>query len=847
MSASPEPTATKETVTINLDGKDIEAKPGELVIAAAERAGTYIPRFCYHSRMEPVGMCRMCLVNVEGPRGTSMQVSCMLAASEGMKIDTKAPEVKKAQDGVLEFLLVNHPLDCPVCDKGGECPLQDQTLAFGPGETRFIEEKRHFEKPIDISPLVALDRERCVLCDRCTRFSKEVAGDPLIHFQSRGNQTQVNVFPDHPFSSYFSGNTVQICPVGALTANPYRFKARPWDLEQVESTCTSCSVGCRVAVQSSGDELTRYLGLDAEPTNHGWMCDKGRFDFEAFNSPLRLDAPKMRKGAGDNDEQVEVSWGEALAAAGKAIKAADPNRIAVVGGSRLPNEDQYAWAKLAKSIIGTDHVDAQLGDGLPAPALLGVPRATIDEACAAKAVVLLAPDLKEELPVLYLRLREAVLKKGLKVVEITPQATSFTPLAAHTLMYRTGDAALVVSALLGKTAVGPTGEIGGVVGQQIEAAGAILKSAGDVVVIAGRQSVAESGQGVADSIGLFAEYSNARVLPALRRSNVMGALDMGLAPGVLPGRVSLKEGSGWFAQHWGSVPKKAGLDTNGIMRAAAGGEIDVLILLGADPILDFPDRELAREALANAGTVISVDILPNESVRSADIVLPAASYAERPGTTTNIEGRITTLGQKVTAPGVAWADWMIASELAQSLSADLKLESLEDIWHEIESLAPSHSGITRDVLLHRNNRDGVVAPLANAAVLAGGKSGPPPMLSYRVSEPSPTVPVDNYVVRLVTGRKLYDRGTLTQTSPSLAGLAGQQDLRVNPALLAPLGIKSGGDVRMRNNKANVVVKVIADDNVPRGVAVVPFNLAGTDIATFLDGNSAVNNVWIETP
>ena len=221
-------------------------------------------------------MCRMCLVNVEGPRGTSMQVSCMLTVAEGMKVDTQAADVKKAQDGVLEFLLVNHPLDCPVCDKGGECPLQDQTLAFGPGETRFVEEKRHFEKPIEISPLVELDRERCILCDRCTRFSKDVAGDALIHFQERGNQTQVNTFPDHPFASYFSGNTVQICPVGALTASPYRFKARPWDLEQAESTCTSCSVGCRVSVQSSSDKSPVTLALTpSPPTTVGYATRVG--------------------------------------------------------------------------------------------------------------------------------------------------------------------------------------------------------------------------------------------------------------------------------------------------------------------------------------------------------------------------------------------------------------------------------------------------------------------------------------------------------------------------------------------------------------------------------------------
>ncbi|HMK10180.1 MAG TPA: 2Fe-2S iron-sulfur cluster-binding protein, partial [Acidimicrobiales bacterium] len=349
-------------LTLTVDGKEITAEPGELVIAAAERHGIYIPRFCYHPRMSSVGMCRMCLVEVEGPRGSALQVSCMLDAADGMVVHTASPTVKKAQDGVLEFLLINHPLDCPVCDKGGECPLQDQTMAYGPGESRFVEEKRHFEKPIPISDLVFLDRERCILCDRCTRFASEVAGDPLISFTGRGNDTQVLTFPDEPFASYFSGNTVQICPVGALTAKPYRFKARPWDLEQEESTCTTCSVGCRVTVQSSRNRVLRYQGVDIDPVNWGWLCDKGRFAFEAIESDDRLAAPLVR----DGDRLVEATWPVALERAASAISEAllsgGPESVAVIGGARLTNEDAYVWAKLAKSVIGTDNVDAQVGD-----------------------------------------------------------------------------------------------------------------------------------------------------------------------------------------------------------------------------------------------------------------------------------------------------------------------------------------------------------------------------------------------------------------------------------------------------------------------------------------------------
>ncbi len=296
MNETPSPREITDPVSIEVDGKEIEVQKGELLIDACERNGTYIPRFCYHPRMDPVGMCRMCLVEVDTGRGPALQPSCMIECSPEMKVDTGSDKVRKAQDGVLEFLLINHPLDCPVCDKGGECPLQDQTVAYGPGESRWTEEKRHYPKPIPISETVYLDRERCILCDRCTRFAKDVAGDPLIHFMDRGSSTQVNTFPDEPFASYFSGNTVQICPVGALTAKPYRFKARPWDLSQVESTCTGCSVGCRVTVEASRNQVLRYQGVDSDPVNWGWLCDKGRFGFEAVNSPHRIAEPLVRTG-----------------------------------------------------------------------------------------------------------------------------------------------------------------------------------------------------------------------------------------------------------------------------------------------------------------------------------------------------------------------------------------------------------------------------------------------------------------------------------------------------------------------------------------------------------------------
>ena len=738
--------ASPDTVKVTVDGHEIEARKGELVIAAAERNGVYIPRFCYHPRMNPVGMCRMCLVEIDTGRGPALQPSCMIEVADGMTVVTESPAAQKAQEGVLEFLLINHPLDCPVCDKGGECPLQDQTMAYGPGESRFVEEKRHYEKPIPVSDLVLLDRERCILCDRCTRFAKEVAGDPLIHFLDRGNQTQVNTFPDDPFASYFSGNTVQICPVGALTAAPFRFKARPWDLEETESTCTQCSVGCRIVVQTSRNKVLRYQGVDLEPVNWGWLCDKGRFSFEAVDSEDRLGSPLLR----DEGLLLEpATWSAALQRATDALQQgidrSGPEGVAVLGGARLTNEDAYAWVKLAKGIIGTDNVDCQLDDGLPAELVAGLPRATIDEACAPGGVVLLiGPDPKEELPVLYLRLRHAVIEDGVQMVELSSVETATSHLATHSLRYRPGEIHALVSALLSAgrkdgdavadddAGPGLSTEVAGIRADLVEDVARLLAE-NRVTVVLGRGNLTEAAESIAAAAkAIHDAHPEVKFLSALRRANVHGALDMGMAPGLLAGRQTLEAGRAAAAELWPRVPTERGLDAAGILAAAAAGKIDTLILLGADPLSDFPDRDLAERGLAGARTVIATDLFLTESVRQADVVLPAAGFAEVRGTTTNLEGRITSLSQAVTAPGTAQSDWVIASELARRLGYDLGLESPEQVWDELRQVAPLFAGVG-DVLAASGPDEGVLVawPRArlhdvNGADGDGGRGGEAP-------------------------------------------------------------------------------------------------------------------------
>ncbi len=829
MSEKPLPTKVTDPVNITVDGSDITVQNGELLIEACERNGTYIPRFCYHSRMNPVGMCRMCLVEVDSGRGPALQPSCMIQVSPEMVVDTKSDLVHKVQDGVLEYLLANHPLDCPVCDKGGECPLQDQTMAYGPGESRWVEEKRHYQKPIPISETVYLDRERCILCDRCTRFAKEVAGDPLIHFIDRGSNTQINTFPDEPFASYFSGNTVQICPVGALTAKPYRFKARPWDLAEVESTCTDCAVGCRVSVESSRNHVLRINGIDSDPVNWSWLCDKGRFGFEALNSEERLREPFVRNESG----LFPARWADALGAAADAIRAASPSAIGVLGGARLTNESAYAWAKLAKGIIGTDNVDAQLGDGLDPRLVFGLPAATIDEVCRPGGTVLyLGPDPKEELPVLYIRLKHAVDEDRAKIIELAPTRTGLSRHAAASIQYRPGELDRVVAALL----AGDTTDLssGPVDGDAAKIAASLIAAAGDdLTVVIGRANLAEDPETVAAAATSIRDaVPGAKFLVALRRSNVRGALEAGLTPGHLPGRVRLDDGTADWAKVWGSVPTAPGLDAAGILRAAADGKIDVLVLLGADPLADFPDRSLARRALAGARTLISLDRFATASNSQAHIVLPVAGVTESSGTTTNLEGRVTVLNQKVTAPGTARTDWMIAAELAHRLDGDLGvLDDETELWAELVAHSPVHRGISMSKLRNPDNADG---QLLNMTALPLETRSAPHVSSQNA-----------YSLRLVVNRKLYDAGTSISQCSSSAGLAPEQALRVSPADAAPLGISDGSRVTVTSPNGSLSVRALVDRAVPRGTAHLTHNLAGGEPSALISVADAVCDIRVE--
>ncbi|GIU91524.1 MAG: NADH-quinone oxidoreductase subunit G [Acidimicrobiia bacterium] len=803
---------SEHTVRIVVDGRELEVPKGELVIKAAQDNGTYIPRFCWHPRMKPVGMCRMCLVFIDSGRGPMLTTACTTPVADGMKVDTTDPAVKKAQEGILEFLLINHPLDCPVCDRGGECPLQDQTMAYGPGESRFVEEKRHFEKPIPISDLVMLDRERCILCARCTRFSEEVSGDPLIEFLDRGYHTEVNTFPDHPFRSYFSGNTVQICPVGALTATLYRFRARPWDLVAVESTCTHCTAGDRIVIQASQNEILRFLGVDAEATNQGWLSDKCRFGFGYINSDQRLTVPLIRDGDGFR----EATWGEALdliaQRLGDVIRTSGPDAVAALGGARGTNEDAYALSKFMRTVVGSNNLDCRMDDTLDAEFLAAtVDRALISDIDRAKTILVWGPDLKEEHPTLYLRVRRAAIGSvpglvssnsdahlaaaaGATLVVVHPRATGLDPVADFKLTYRPGSGAELLAQLR-------AGE-----GRLAEVRAALAE--GPVVALVGRTGSTEDPR-LAEAVAAFVRtLPDAKILPLARRANTYGALDMGVAPTLLPGRVSISEET--FTA-WGDIPRKPGRDCRSILEGALAGDIQALLLVGADPVRDVPDGDLADRALDAVPFLVAVDLFLTDSAGRADVVLPADGFGEKEGTVTNLEGRVQKVNAIVPGAGQSRPDWSILDDLARRMGSSLGFGSAEAIAKEIAEVAPAYRGVTWDVL-DWEARDGVVVP---------GGEGTQPLVYLPADTPGPIIKAD---LVLHSARTMYDDGVTMRHTPHLHRLAPGAALHVHPDDAARLGL--GFRARVVGSSGSATLPVVTDPSLARGVVYVPFNQPG---------------------
>ncbi|MFE6069687.1 NADH-quinone oxidoreductase subunit G [Streptomyces sp. NPDC056525] len=785
----------EDLVSLTIDGIEISVPKGTLVIRAAEQLGIEIPRFCDHPLLDPAGACRQCIVEVEGQR--KPMASCTITCTDGMVVKSQltSPVAEKAQHGVMELLLVNHPLDCPVCDKGGECPLQNQAMSHGQSESRFEGVKRTYEKPVPISTQVLLDRERCVLCARCTRFSNQVAGDPMIELIERGALQQVGTGEGDPFESYFSGNTIQICPVGALTSAAYRFRSRPFDLVSSPSVCEQCAGGCATRTDHRRGKVMRRLAADDPEVNEEWVCDKGRFGFRYAQQRDRLTTPLVRNA--DTGELEPASWPEALEAAARGLVR---GRTGVLTGGRLTVEDSYAYAKFARVALDTNDIDfrARIHSGeeadFLASAVAGRGRdldgtgVTYTSLEAAPAVLLVGLESEEEAPGVFLRLRKAWRKHGQKTYAVAAFATRGLEKSGGTLLPAApGTETEWLDALTSRV---------GLEGDGLAAAEA-LRQEGAVLAVGERLA---GVPGALTAALRVSAATGARLVWIPRRSGERGAVEAGALPALLPGGrpATNPRAREEVAAAWGvrELPHGYGRDTGQIVEAAATGELAAL-LVGAVEASDLPDPARAREAL-DAAFVVSLELRPSEVTARADVVLPVAAVAEKPGTFLNWEGRARMFEaalkpEQMTRP-LAPADARVLHMLADALDAHLALPDLRAVRRELDRLG----GWTEE------RASEPVEP---------GRAAPRPGDGEAV---------------LAGHRMLLDLGRLQEGDTALAGTRHAAVARLSAVTAADTGVKDGDTLEVTGPAGSVAFPLRVTE-MPDRVVWLPLNSAGRGV------------------
>ncbi len=725
------PRAEQRMITFTIDGREVQAAENTMLVDAAKHGDVEIPVFCYEPRLgQPVGACRMCLVEIEGiPK---LQTGCSTPVKDGMVVYTQTDRVKTAQRSVVEFLLINHPLDCPVCDKGGECPLQDITFGWGGGISRFIEPKRHFVKPLELSPLIAIDRERCILCYRCVRFSQELSEDYQLVLVERGAHSYVSTFDGHPYVAPFSGNIIELCPVGALTSRPYRFRARPWDVENAGSVCTMCAAQCNVSMTVRDERVLRVLGREHPEVDDGWLCDKGRFAYQSFHVPERITEPLLRDGG----TLRPVSWDRALAEAAAGLARAGAHSGALAGGQST-NEEGFLLGRLMREALGSPHLDSRRGGmlelslqrALAAPAL----QARTSDLEFADVVLVLDSEPVDDAAIFDLRLRKGVRRHGCKLAVASPRPSSLDPIAAISLRFSPGGGAAFAAALAAALSGGRDLEqLAAAAGTDAAAVGELAElltggeAAREVVVLWGERLTAGPNGGggarallsIASSLAM-PETEGAGLLEIPASGNGRGLREAGVLPNGAPGLGEPADGVG-------------GRDAAGIAEGLAGGELSALYLLHVDPLRDLPRAELWERALAKAATVVAhASFLTEAIAEHADVVFPAESYAEQEGTVVHPDGRLQRVRPAIARVGEVRAGWRVLSELALRLGLDLDVLSGPMASQQLFDAVAFYEGLTLEEIGGRGvrwqERDAVAGFPAGASS-GGGDAivlGPP--------------------------------------------------------------------------------------------------------------------------
>jgi NADH-quinone oxidoreductase chain G len=735
----------QEQVTVTIDGRAISVPPGTLVWEAARRLGIEIPIYCYHPKMDPLGACRMCFVEVKGM--PKPMTACTTVVSPNMEVSTTSPMVQKSRRGTLEFLLINHPLDCPICDKGGECDLQDFTLRYGPGASRFDLSKRHFPKPVPVSADILLDRERCISCQRCVRFCQDVAMEDGLVMLERGFKTEVGVEVDAPFDSIFSGNVVEMCPVGALTAKSFRFVTRPWELKRTASVCGLCSVGCNVLVDVRVNKLMRQYSRTNDSIDEGFLCDRGRWNMDLTNSPERLRTPLIRNQRGKLEP---ASWDEALRLVARRLRTVvgehGADAVGGIGSTHTTNEEAYLFQKLLRAGLGTNNVDHFHGR-FPAIERNGLPWVWTDSIAGleqAEVIVLLGTETYLRQPIIDLRIRRAI-RKGTRVYVVTPEPARLDRLAAGVIRYSAGETAAVARALLSvvlgesltrgdfaaqraasvaslKQTLGDTEGLATSAGADLESlrtlARELARAKGAVLLYDEMATREPSGATLPqDALQLALLTDNfgrpgAGVGPLLADNNSLGARDMGLLPDQLPGYQMLGDGAA-LAQAWGAdLPETAGKDYDAML----GGGGRALYVMGADPARHATAEQLTRlEAL---DFLVVQDLFLTETAKRATVVLPAVAYTEKDGTFTNTERAVQVVRRAMADLPGALPDWQILRDVANAMGLSWRYGSSAEILAEISRVVPLYAGVSRREL----GAEGARWPFSAGAVGANGKA-----------------------------------------------------------------------------------------------------------------------------
>ncbi|NMO03804.1 NADH-quinone oxidoreductase subunit G [Gordonia sp. TBRC 11910] len=767
--ASPaKPPVPDDYVTATIDGTEVSVPKGTLVIRAAELVGLDIPRFCDHPLLDPVGACRQCLVEVEGQR--KPMASCTITVTDGMVVHTQysSAQAASAQRGVMELLLINHPLDCPTCDKGGECPLQNQAMSAGRTESRFAETKRTFTKPVPLSSEVLLDRERCVLCARCTRFSEQIAGDPLIALADRGALQQVSAYAEEPFESYFSGNTVQICPVGALTGAAYRFRARPFDLISSPSVCEHCASGCAQRTDHRRGKVLRRLAGDDPEVNEEWNCDKGRWSFAYASAPDRITTPLVRDAGG---KLRPVSWAFALATAAKGLRSGPAG---VLAGGRVTVEDAYAYGKFARVVLGTNDVDfrsrahsAEETEFLAAHVAGTGIALTYHELQQAPVVVLAGFEPEEESPMVFLRLRKAVRQRGQRVYSIASWASpGLTKLSGE-----------LIATVPGAEAAA------------LDAARDLLRVDGAVLIVGERLA---AGPGALTAAANVAAETGARLVWIPRRAGERGAADVGTGPNILPGGrpVGSNAARRDIAAIWGTQPPGApGRDTDGIIDAVRRNSLSTLLIGGVDAD-DLPMPSALTSALASADFVVSLEQRHSIVTARADVVFPVAAVAEKAGTFVDWEGRPRTFRAALDAATetLPLSDHRVLGAIAAEMGIELGCDSVDSVHSELQRM--------------------------------GGWDGDRHVMAATAPVPVPATEPGQAI--LGSWRMLLDGGRLQDGEPHLAGTAHRPVARLSAATAAEIGIADGAPLRVSTIRGAITLPLVVTE-MPDRVVWVPMN------------------------